>query len=68
MDKTRFIHDLEPIRYVFLIRARRFGKTCWLSVLDNYYDRNTVDVFKTLFGGTDVGRNPTPNLNRHVVL
>ncbi len=68
VDKTRFIRDLESKSYVFLIRPRRFGKTCWLSVLDNYYDRDKADVFETLFGGTDIGRNPTPNRNRHVVL
>ncbi len=65
VDKTRFIRDLEPVRYAFLIRPRRFGKTCWLSVLDNYDDRNRADAFETLFGGTDIGRNPTPNCNRH---
>ncbi len=68
MDKTRFIRDLERVRYAFLIHPRRFGKTCWLSVLDNYYDRNKADRFETLFGGTDIGRNPTPNRNRHIVL
>ncbi len=35
---------------------------------DNYYDRNKADAFETLFGSTDIGRNPTPNRNRHVVL
>ncbi len=37
-------------------------------MLDNYYDRNKAYKFETLFGGTDIGRNPTPNRNRHVVL
>ncbi len=31
VDKTRFLHALERERYVFLIRPRRFGKTCWLG-------------------------------------
>ena len=31
VDKTRFIRELEDERYVFFIRPRRFGKTCWLS-------------------------------------
>ena len=37
VDKTRFVHALEDERYVFLIRPRRFGKSCWVSLLDNYY-------------------------------
>ncbi len=37
-------------------------------MLDNYYDRNKAYKLETLFGGTDIGRNPTPNRNRHVVL
>ncbi len=40
VDKTRFVHALEDERYVFLIRPRRFGKSCWVSLLENYYDRN----------------------------
>ena len=40
VDKTRFLHALEEERYAFLIRPRRMGKTCWVSLLENYYDRN----------------------------
>ena len=39
VDKTRFLRPLEDERFVFLIRPRRFGKSCWLSFLENYYDR-----------------------------
>ena len=28
VDKTRFVHALEEEHYVFLIRPRRFGKSC----------------------------------------
>ncbi len=68
MGQDPFIRALETVRHAFLIRPRQFGKICWLSVLENYYDRNTADAFETLFGGTDIGRNPTPKRNRHVVL
>ena len=37
VDKTRFLHELEDERYAFLIRPRRFGKSCWVSMLENYY-------------------------------
>ena len=68
VDKTRFLHELEEERFAFLIRPRRFGKSCWVSLLEHYYDRNRAGRFETLFGGTDIGRNPTPNRSRYVIL
>ena len=68
VDKTRFVHALEDERYVFLIRPRRFGKSCWVSLLENYYDRSRADAFEAVFGGTDIGRDPTENCHRYVVL
>ena len=68
VDKTRFLHELEKVRYAFLIRPRRFGKSCWVSLLENYYDRNRADRFETLFAGTDIGRQPTANRHRYVIL
>ena len=68
VDKTRFVHALEEERYVFLIRPRRFGKSCWVSLLENYYDRTRADEFEAVFGGTDLGRQPTENRHRYVVL
>ena len=44
VDKTRFLHDLEQERYAFLIRPRRFGKSCWVALLESYYDRNAPTV------------------------
>ena len=68
IDKTRFVHALEEERYTFFIRPRRFGKSCWVSLLDNYYERNRADDFEAVFGGTDLGRQPTENRHRYVVL
>ena len=68
VDKTRFLHHLEQERYAFLIRPRRFGKSCWVSLLAYYYDRTRADSFATLFAGTDIGRRPTPNRHRYVIL
>ena len=68
VDKTRFVHALEDERYVFLIRPRRFGKSCWVSLLDNYYSRKRADDFEEVFGGTDLGRQPTENRHRYVIL
>ena len=68
VDKTRFVHALEDERYVFLIRPRRFGKSCWVSLLDNYYSRKRADDFEEVFGGTHLGRQPTESRHRYVVL
>ena len=68
VDKTRFVHALEEERYVFLIRPRRFGKSCWVSLLDNYYEPHRADAFEAVFGGTHLGRQPTDNRHRYVVL
>jgi len=68
VDKTRFLRPLENERFVFLIRPRRFGKSCWLSLLENYYDRHWASEFEQVFGGTDIGRDPTENRHSFVVL
>ena len=68
VDKTRFLHPLEQERFVFFVRPRRFGKTCWLSMLESYYDRNQADDFERVFGGMDIYRQPTPNRARYVVV
>ena len=49
---------LEEERYAFLIRPRRFGKSPWVSLLENYYDRFWADDFEATFAGTDIGREP----------
>ncbi len=68
VDKTRFLRRLEQEDYVFLIRPRRFGKSLWVSLLENYYDRRWAHEFDTVFAGTDIGRNPTEERHRYVVL
>ena len=68
VDKTHFVHALEEERYAFFIRPRRFGKSCWVSLLDNYYNRTRAADFEAVFGGTHLGRHPTENRHRYVVL
>ena len=68
VDKTRFLRPLENERFTFLIRPRRFGKSCWISLLENYYDRKWADEFEQVFGGTDIGSKPTANRHSFVVL
>ena len=69
VDKTRYLRPLEEEeRYVFFIRPRRFGKSCWLSLLECYYGRHWAHEFEALFGGTDVGRAPTAERGRYVIV
>ena len=68
VDKTRFLRPLEDERYVFFIRPRRFGKSCWLSLLECYYGRHWAHEFNDLFGGTDIGRAPTAERGRYVIV
>ena len=68
VDKTPFLRRLEQERYAFLIRPRRFGKSLWASVLENYYDRFWADGFDATFAGTDIGQDPTGEQSRYVTL
>ena len=68
VDKTRFLRRLEDERYAFLIRPRRFGKSLWVSLLENYYDRFWAGDFDATFAGTDIGQGPTEEHSRYVTL
>ena len=68
VDKTRFLRRLEQEHYAFLIRPRRFGKSLWVSLLENYYDRFWADDFDATFAGTDIGQDPTEERSRYVTL
>ena len=68
VDKTHFLPELENERYVFFIRPRRFGKSCWVAALEAYYSRYWAHEFEAVFSGTDIGRQPTDDQGRYVVL
>ena len=70
VDKTRYIEKLEdlPAPYIMFLRPRKFGKTLFTSVLENYYDVKKVDKFEKLFGETYIGKNPTKLKNRYYIL
>ena len=68
VDKTRFVRDLETERHAFLLRPRRFGKSCWVSILEHYYDRTRKHNFEALFAGLDIGGEPTANRSDYAVL
>lgn len=69
VDKTACICKVESKgRFLFFIRPRRFGKSLFLSILENYYDINQKDRFDYFFNGTAVHLDPTPAKNSYLVL
>ena len=68
VDKTRFVRRLEDERYVVFIRPRRFGKSCWQSLLECYYGQRWAHEFDAVFAGTDLGREPTGEHGRYVTV
>ena len=70
VDKTKYIEKLENLAEpnIMFLRPRKFGKTLFTSVIENYYDIKKVDKFEKLFGETYIGKNPTANKNRYHIL
>ena len=69
VDKTAFIRRMEErANFLFFVRPRRFGKSLLCETLRCYYDVAEKENFDRLFGGLDIGKNPTPNANRYFVL
>lgn len=68
VDKTSYIELLDRYApYQFFIRPRRFGKSLFISMLENYYDINKKDKFEELFGDLYIGKNPTEEKNSFLV-
>ncbi|KHO40126.1 hypothetical protein OR62_02200, partial [Clostridium tetani] len=68
VDKTSYIELLDKYApYQFFIRPRRFGKSLFISTLENYYDINKKDKFEELFGDLYIGKNPTKNKNKFLI-
>jgi len=68
VDKTIYIEKLETVENPVFLRPRRFGKSLWCNILECYYDINKKNDFKTLFGHTYIGQNPTKLKNSFFVL
>ncbi|MFW6273673.1 MAG: AAA family ATPase, partial [Halanaerobium sp.] len=69
-DKTKYIEVLESYgeKYIFFLRPRRFGKTLFLSTLENYYDLNKKEKFDELFSNLYIGENKTELANSYHIL
>ena len=70
VDKTKYIEKLENLseKRIMFLRPRKFGKTLFTSVLENYYDKNKADKFENLYGNTYIGKNPTKLKNSYCIL
>ena len=70
VDKTEYIEKLENLaeKRVMFLRPRKFGKTLFTSVLENYYDIDKKDEFDKLFGETYIGNHPTEMKNSYYIL
>ena len=70
VDKTKYIEKLESLaeKRIMFLRPRKFGKTLFTSVLENYYDVNKKDKFEELFKETYIGKNPTEMKNSYYIL
>ena len=70
VDKTEYIEKLEnlPEKRIMLLRPRKFGKTLFTSMIENYYDKRTENKFETLFKNTYIGKNPTMLKNSYYIL
>ncbi|SHK25446.1 PD-(D/E)XK nuclease superfamily protein [Hathewaya proteolytica DSM 3090] len=68
IDKTKYIEILEnEPPYQFFIRPRKFGKSLFLSMLENYYDINKSHKFQELFQNLYIGESPTEKRNSYLI-
>ena len=69
VDKTQYIANVEKVTsFFFFVRPRRFGKSLFLNMLGLYYDINQKDKFEKIFGNLYIGKHPTPDRNKYLVL
>ena len=70
VDKTKYIEELEelPQKTIMFLRPRKFGKTLFTSILENYYDKSKIECFEKLYGNTYIGKNPTKLRNSYCIL
>ena len=70
VDKTMYIEKLENLaeKRILFLRPRKFGKTLFTSMIENYYDIRKVDEFEKLYKDTYIGKNPTKLKNSYHIL
>ena len=70
VDKTMYIEKLENLaeKRILFLRPRKFGKTLFTSMIENYYDIKKSDEFEKLYNDTYIGKNPTKLKNSYHIL
>ncbi len=70
VDKTMYIEKLESLadKRIMFLRPRKFGKTLFTSMIENYYDIQKAEKFEKLYGETYIGKNPTNLKNSYYIL
>ena len=70
VDKTLYIEKLEKLtdKRIMFLRPRKFGKTLFTSMLENYYDVKKKEKFEKLFAEIYIGKNPTELKNKYHIL
>ncbi|NUM35126.1 MAG: AAA family ATPase [Candidatus Brocadiae bacterium] len=67
IDRTNYIKKLEKTAETILfVRPRRFGKSLFLNMLGCYYD--VKGNFEKYFGKLEIGKAPTEEKNRYLIL
>ena len=70
VDKTPYIEKLENLtdKRIMFLRPRKFGKTLFTSMLENYYDIKKADKFEKLYTEAYIGKHPTKLKNSYHIL
>ena len=69
VDKTMYLPILEgQSDTLIFIRPRRFGKSLFINMMRQYYDKAATGDFEKLFGDLYIGQHPTPLRNKYQVL
>lgn len=70
-DNTGFIRQLDSMStrpHIVFLGPSRFGKSLLCSMLRSYYDYKRQGSFEQLFGGLDIGEQPTTHASQYHVL
>ena len=69
VDKTMYIQVMEDTsRFLFFTRPRRFGKSLFVSMLEEYYDIKAQVRYEDEFKGTWIYDNPTSEKGKYQVI
>ncbi len=65
VDKTKYLEEIDNVKYPVFLRPRRFGKSLFTEMLRCYYDKKYASEFQQIFGQYYIGKNPTKKHNTY---